>query len=352
MHSTGCVQKRFNFSYKLNLIYMRLHVIPVLYCPFQLAMHPLAKEIEQHTNQWILDFKLVNTLESYYKYKQSRFPTFISRTFPDGEFENLCSFSDFFTLLFLVDDKFDEEDSIKDNNSFADFENKFLEILTQNSSYSIEENNLFAALTDIWGRIRLRSTPAWQQKFVQCVRRMFEALYWQFKNILMGINPSFDEYVRIRQYLGAAHLSTDLLEFTGKIRLPEEVYQSPGVNKLTELCRNIICFSNDLFSLGKEIDESQNAGEYNLVSIIRRKYDSSMEDAIRRTADFHDHLVREFIEMSGEVYLFDNPTNEMLEKYVTALERQMSANIEWSTKETSRYPHIYESWDRKILTNQ
>ncbi|HXB08341.1 MAG TPA: hypothetical protein VNW04_14525 [Puia sp.] len=327
---------------------MRLHRIPILYCPFIGAIHPLVNEIEEHTLQWLLDFKLVKEYDTYLRYKRNKFPLFIARTFPHGEFIDICTWCDLNSLLFIVDDLFDADDSIRDKGSFEEFQGRIMNILQQDRSYYPEDGPVFAAFTDIWKRLCLRSTPAWQRKFIGCIKKMFEGLYWQFKNIHLGLYPELDDYLKIRQYLGASHLSTDSLEVTGKIYLPEEVYQHPMVARLTEISRNCVCFANDLFSLSKESEESQNAGEYNLVGVLKRRYALSWEGAIGKAAELHDELVREFVFLSPKAFFFDSPTNGMLAKYIRALEIQMIANIEWSTRETDRYPHIYGDAQQKI----
>ena len=326
---------------------MKLYTIPALYCPFVSRIHPDVKALEEHTLQWILDFKLVDNLQTFKRYQQNKLPLFLARTFPDSDFINLCAWCDLYTLLFIVDDSFDDNDVIKDNSSFDEFRRAFMGVLTDDDRYSVDENPVLAALSDLWARLVMRSTPAWQGKIIGCINQMFDGLYWQFKNVLLGMLPTFEDYIRIRQYLGAAHLSTDSLEVSGRIELPEEIYSDPAVSRLTVLSRNCICFANDLFSLGKESEESQNAGEYNLVGVMRRKYHLSIQEAIRATANYHDNLVREFIALSKAATHFDEATNEMVEKYIRALEVQMIANIEWSTRETDRYPHRYEGEDQK-----
>jgi hypothetical protein len=321
---------------------MELYSIPALYCPFVSRIHPDVNALEEHTLQWILDFKLVDSLQTFKRYKQNKFPSFIARTFPDSDFVNLCAWCDLNTLLFIIDDSFDENDVIKDKQSFNEFRNAFVSILEEGETYSVEESPIFAALSDLWGRLAVRSTRAWQAKFIGCINKMFDGLYWQFKNIQLNLLPTFDDYIQIRQYLGAAHLSTDSLEVTGKICLSEEVYSDPVVSRLTELSRNCVCFANDLFSLGKESVESQNAGEYNLVGVMRNKYKIDLTGAIKAAADYHDNSMREFVSLSKVVCRFDPATNAMVEEYIRALQIQMIANIEWSTTETDRYPHKYE----------
>jgi hypothetical protein len=325
---------------------MKLYTIPALYCPFVSRIHPDVNALEEHTLQWILDFKLVDNLQTFKRYQQNRLPLFIARTFPDSDFINLCAWCDLYTLLFIVDDSFDETDAIKDKSTFDEFRRAFMGVLTDNDRYSVDENPILAALSDLWGRLVMRSRPDWQSKILGCIDKMFDGLYWQFKNVLLGLLPTFEDYIRIRQYLGAAHLSTDSLEVTGDIVLSEEVYADATLSRLTDLSRNIVCFANDLFSLGKESEESQNAGEYNLVGIMRRKNNTSIREAIKAAANYHDNLVREFISLSKAATHFDARTNKMVEKYIRALEEQMIANIEWSTKETDRYPHRYAGADR------
>jgi len=299
------------------------------------------KEIEAHTNQWILEFQLTPTYEIFSRYKDYRFPLFIARSFPMGDYTDICTWCDFNTLLFMVDDIFDEKDIIKDKESYLTFERQFMEILELNKKCQISRDGpVLAALSDFWRRMLIRTSKTWQFKFISCIKLMFGGLAWQFKHMMSGIKPDFNEYMQIRQYLGAAHLSTDSLEVTGKIFLNENIYEHPMVKKLTEISRNIVCFSNDLFSLSKELDQADK-GEYNLVTVLKNKYDISIEEAIHKAALIHDDLVSEFIDLAGRIFIFDDRTNHMLKKYVQALGYQMRGNVDWSTRETTRYPHIY-----------
>jgi hypothetical protein len=320
---------------------MHLYTIPGLYCPFSSTMHPAVHEIEEHTHQWLLDFKLINSIEILDLYRKQRFASMIARSYPFGDYVDLCAWCDLNTLLFIVDDQLDEQDHIKDKQSFMQMESDFLEVLKTGRSCLLERDGpVLTALSDFWRRMLLRSGKVWQDKFIQGIKDMFAGGLWQFKHILDNRSPDLQEYIGIRQYLGAANLATDSLEVTGKISLREEIYREPLVTRLTEICRNAICFANDLFSLSKEVAQS-NGAEFNLVTILRRKHDLSIERAISEAVRVHDDTVHEFVDLSGRAYVYDKRTNVMLHKYVHALECLMKGNIDWSTRETSRYPHIY-----------
>lgn len=321
---------------------MRLYTIPGLYCPFPVAIHPLVNEIEDHTNQWVLDFELIGSHETLVTFRESRFGHFIGRSFPHADFIRISAWSDLNALLFIVDDQIDAEGLIKDKASFFAFEERFIEVLVRRERCSIQKDgNVLAALSDFWRRIVRCSGPRWQQQFIKSIRAMFDGGMWQFEHVMSGQLPRLEEYMKVRQYFGAAHLSTDALEGIAGICMVEEVYMDPLVFRLTEICRNTICFSNDLFSLAKEREEPGNGAEFNLVMILKHKYDLSIEEAIQKAAAVHDGLVCEFLELAPTVYRYDGPTNALLKTYVDALGILMRGNIEWSTRETKRYPHIY-----------
>ena len=322
---------------------MKLYRIPRLYCPFPSVIHPHAQAIQEHTDRWVLDLGLITSLEQLQKYKTQRFGAMIARSYPYGRYVDLAAWCDLNTLLFLVDDELDESNLIRDQASFALFEQNFYEVLEEDRRCTVKNDGpVLAALYDFWMRMQLRSTDRWKRKFIRGIRDMFRGGLWQFKHILKNQFPDLREYIDIRQYLGAANLATESLEVMGQVDLPEEVYQAPDVHRLTEIARNAVCFANDLFSLGKEIAGGNGiAAEFNLVSILRHKDQLSFEDAIREVAAIHDRGVREFIRISKTARVYDPRTNDQLKKYISCLQHFMKGNIEWSTRETSRYPHIY-----------
>jgi len=320
---------------------MQLYPIPALYCPFPGAIHPLYEEIEEHTYQWILEFQLTPNYEVFSRYRTYRYPLFIARSFPKGDYSDVCNWCDFYMLLFIVADLFGEADIIKRNESYGAFENEFMEILERNKRCRIKRDGpLLAALSDFWHRMTVCTSKSWQFKFIGGVKLMFRSLAWQFRHMISGVQPDLDEYMYMRQFLMGTHLSSDCLEVTGKIFLGENIYRHAFVRKLTELSRKILCISNDLFSVSKDLSREDRVGEYNFVLILRDKYRSNIEDAIHRAAAIHDGLVNEFIDLARRAFIFDDLTNHMVKKYIEALGYQMRGNVDWSTRETTRYPHI------------
>ena len=322
---------------------MIIYKIPKLHCPFPSLIHPDRDAIQDHTNQWVLDFELITSLDLLEKYKAQKFGSMIARSYPYGEYIDLAAWCDLNTLLFLVDDDLDEKDLIKDQAAFSQFESDFFDVLERGRKCSAKKDEpILTALYDFWQRMQFRSSDIWKNKFVQGIRDMFAGGLWQFKHVMKNQLPDLEEYIKMRQYLGAANLATESLEVMGQVYLPEDVYNAPKVYKLTEIARNTVCFANDLFSLGKEIAQGVgNVAEFNLVSVIRHKNNFPIEVAIKEVAALHDAEIRQFVQIAEEAPVYDNKTNTQLKKYISCLCHFMKGNIEWSTVDTSRYPHIY-----------
>lgn len=324
---------------------MKLYNIPRLYCPFPSVIHPDREAIQEHTDQWVLDFELIDSYEMLKKYQAQKFGSMIARSYPRGEYVDLAAWCDLNTLLFIVDDNFDEKNIITDKDSFIQFVDGLLDVVERGRRCTIKKDGpVLAALDDFWQRMKFRSSNIWKQKFIQGIKDTFEGGLWQFKHVLSNQLPAMQEYIDIRQFLGAANLATESMEVTGRVQLEETVYSSPLVQRLTTIARNAVCFANDLFSFGKEIAQGAgNASEFNLVSIISHKKHLSIESSIKEVALIHDSHIQEFMSVSEIATIFDSRTNIMLERYIDCLRHFMIGNIEWSTKETSRYPHIYDN---------
>lgn len=322
---------------------MKLYNIPKLYCPFPSEVHPNMTEIEEHTNQWVQDFELITTYEMLEKYRMQKFASMIARSYPYGDYEDLAAWCDLNTLLFLVDDGFDEGEDVHDVATFTKFVDGLLDVVERGKRCTIKgDGPVLAALDNFWQRMKFRSSEIWKQKFIQGIKDTFAGGLWQFKQAMKNKLPDLKEYFAIRQYLGAANLATESLEVTGKVQMKEAIYKSPAIYKLTEIARNTVCFANDLFSLSKEIAQGSGiASEFNLVSILKQKNQLSTEDAIKEVAAIHDNEIRDFIRIAEVAPIYDPKTNEQVRKYISCLQHFMKGNIVWSTMETSRYPHIY-----------
>lgn len=317
-------------------------VIPRLYCPFPSRINPLVHLADQHTAKWVQRFHLVPSAEVLDYYQQQKFAWMVARMFPNADEDALCTFCDLNTFLFFLDDQFDHPDAQSGfKGQFRHFVKKLVDVLRNNERPTLEKDGpVFAALGDLWRRLRYMSDASWQQQFINGIIAIFEAAVWQFENERCQILPGLADYMNKRQYLGAANVATDTIPVAERIALPAYVYDHQIVHRLTELCRNTVCWANDLFSFSKEM---VHLDQYNLVAILQRENDLSLDDAIMATVQIHDEQVGEFISLSKDAAIFEEAENAALLDYINALAAIMRGNIDWSVKETSRYSFIYSN---------
>jgi hypothetical protein len=313
-----------------------------LYCPFPSLINMHVADADNHTVNWVRRFRLLRTEEQISQYRTQGYAWMVARMFPNADLETLCAYSDLNTLLFLVDDYLDQKDEMvtggNETSAVKKFSKTFVAILEDPALGLNSPEPVFASLAELWVRLTKLGTPAWLARYKKSLWRIFEAALWQHGNIEAGRWPSLHDYMLRRQYIGAANVATDCIEMIDRIELPEEVYQHPVVTELTELCRNTVCWANDLFSLSKE----QAMGEYhNLVTILSHEKELTMEDAIAQAIAIHDSQVRRFIRLTNQLPVYDIRTNAELQRYVDGLSAIMRANIDWSDKETTRYVYRY-----------
>lgn len=149
-----------------------------------------------------------------------------------------------------------------------------------------------------------------------------------------------------RQFLGAANIATDCISFAyPNLQLRKQDLQNPIIQRIIELCRNTICWSNDLFSLGKELEHG---GIHNLVLLIQKEYHISMNTAIQRTVAIHDNDVQLFYSLWQDVILHEENAVSPINTYIEALADLMAGNIYWSINDTRRYYNYSYGKSRKV----
>lgn len=325
---------------------MQFIILPKrLYCPFPSRINSHVLAADAHTVQWIRRFGLLRSEEQIHQYRKEGYAYMVARMFPNADRETLCAYSDLNTLLFLVDDFLDQQDAMvsggHDSGSVEQFSKHFVAILENPAIAHNSKEPVFAALADLWERLMRLGTAEWLEKYKKSLWRIFHAALWQHRNIEAGRWPSVEDYMERRQYIGAANVATDCVEMIDRITLPADVWEHPVLTELTELCRNTVCWANDLFSLSKEREK----GEYhNLVTILAHEKKSSFAKAIGKTIAIHDQQVRRFIRLTATLPSFNETIDMEIVRYVEGLKAIMRANIDWSNHETSRYQFQYADW--------
>lgn len=278
------------------------------------------------------------------KYKDDRLTWMTARFYPTADRTRFILSDKFNTLLFAMDDSMDHQDQKSDiilsRRNFEAFIAACIAIMED--KYRPTSNSHLMALADLWDQMKTISTEQWQRKFIISIGKMFDSALWGFDNVAEGRIPGINEFYRKRPFLGAAHISTDMITVIEDIDLPDGVLDNPVVMEITKLARNAVCWANDLFSLPKELEHED---QHNMVLIVQNERKVSLDEAIRQTVQIHNKDMRRFVKLSRELPSF-GLYDRAVRRYVDVLAAILRGNIDWSIGETGRYYDFeYLDWE-------
>lgn len=314
--------------------------LPKLLCPIEPAINAHVRASDDHTAIWLRKFNLLPDDAAYANYRKQGFAYMVARMFPTASPPMLDAITDINTLLFLLDDQIDHQQNggsgIGKREHLEQFVKEFISVLVDRTPCNLLANPFLAALAEFWERMCQMSTVYWQATFIAGVEKTFDAAFWQLNNIENGYIPTVAEFINYRGYLGAANIATDTIPVATGINVD---CNNPDVMELTQLCRNIVCWANDLYSLSKEITHGD---IYNLVLMLQHEHSLMLEDAIALAVAKHDRDMRSFVTKSRALLVQDSTPE--LAKYVKALKNIIRGNVDWSENETTRYEFTHVEW--------
>ena len=309
--------------------------IPYLQSPFHSALNPYVREADERVIHWVRDLELATAENWADGYRRAKFTWFAARCFPDADLPQLTLAAAFNVWLFLLDDSCDP---IPPGQKYEYVRRVSTELSLVLAGYSPSDNPLAKALADLWARLRALAPADWQEYFLQGMLRYLDACKLEAQWLDMETWPSLTSYIRYRPYLGAVHLEPALSEVLCGHTLTPADRRDPRVERLTLLCCNIVCWSNDLFSLEKEW---RNGDKCNLALVLAHERQYGLQDAIREAASLHDEDVRHFARLARETGA--GPLTPALAHYVRSLQYIVAANMEWSIHDTARYRFTFEN---------
>jgi 5-epi-alpha-selinene synthase len=301
--------------------------------PFASAMNEHAEEVHVETVEWARESGLISTEEAYRQALEGRLGWLAGYFHPTARRETLRLISDWCTWMFLRDDLLDDPNYFRHPERLATLDTRFLDIL-RGAEPKKDDTRLSVALATLRDRLTPKVPAAlWMRRFIRSVREHFESTLWEAINRAQGIVPDLTTYNRMRPITGGMDVDTDFIEISTGIYLPTEVRDHHVVSTLTRLSNLSVCWTNDLFSLQKELDRGD---VHNVVLVIQHEANLALEDAIKAAIEMNEESVRSFMELEGDLPSFGPAIDDNLERFVSVLRARMSGNLAWSM-DSARY---------------
>ncbi|XXX76528.1 terpene cyclase [Sorangium sp. So ce134] len=292
--------------------------------PFPASLHVDADVVERRTLQWVRRMRLASDERSLARIKAANVAYLAAWVFPSASLQTLQLASDFTAVLFLLDDAYDEGTLSADPEAVAKLNERYLGELFGYIEADTDDP-LTRGLIDIRDRIRRDHPHFLLNRWLSHFQYYFEANLWEANNRKERRVPENGEYIMMRRYSGAVYPYCDLLELLLEQPLPLEVVQHPLLQSVREICNDILCWTNDYFSLEKEL----RSGEvHNLIVVLRNNHGLTLEQAVARLKRMHDERIAEYQHVKGEI--LSSWSAGGIRQYLDATDAMIAGHQRWA----------------------
>jgi len=280
-----------------------------------------------HVFRWVTEFRLAAG-PALRRFQAADFPGFVATTYPTADPEMLALVTDWFAWLFLLDDALDDGPTGRDQAATDALMTSLANAISGDDARASEP--LARALADLWRRTTATATPAWTQRFLEHMTAGMAAASWETANRAAGHVPTPSQYIQARRHTGAIYVCMDLIDIVTGLTVPAELYASePFHSALTAAC-DVVCWTNDVYSLDKET----RLGEWhNLVSVVAHHEQLHREAALADAAHRIVTRLGQFYDAERTLRDHDNPA---VAAGLDGMRSWMRGNFDWSRR-TRRY---------------
>ncbi len=302
-------------------------------------LHNEHVKIEEETLQWSVDFKLIKEgTKGYLKSQAAQFSKLCSYALKDAPKEHVKVVSELVAWLFERDDKLDqkEEDLGDKPDQVRMLDERNLQILRGTLE---PESASEKALKDLRDKA-YKANPD-LVTLVAKFRDYFQANWLEAerrdqhkKGIDISKLASVSSYYEFRIFTSAVQVYYELASIVLKDPLTDEDKENVVIQKLSNTSAYIIGVHNDLFSLGKELEEDY---AENLVLIEMRENNLTLKEALNKVIANVNKLISEYKALRDD--FLRKPMNSKFREYIERMDKLIDGNVIFSSK-SERYKII------------
>jgi hypothetical protein len=304
--------------------------LPTITLPFTTEESPVAAALERHAQNWIQEVGLIHDARTLRRFQAGKFWYLVAHCFPHGATEVLPVVVEWDSWAFMLDDESDIGHLRANPMALRRLLDDLLRVLDGELPRTIP---LFTSLHQICVHLQPWTTPAWWGRFRRSVADTFDSLVWEAENRARGIPPDLVSYLRWRRASSGLATHLDLADFTDAIALPDDLRHHPVVRQLTECANNIISWTNDVYSLAKEVAHRE---VHNLVVVLAHAQRISLAAAMPVAEQMIQAELAHFLMLQDHLPLVPDPVARALQRYLAVLRSWMQGNLDWS-RATGRY---------------
>jgi hypothetical protein len=300
---------------------------------FPYQVHADVDRARAHLSDWAGQTGLVGEATRT-RFEKADFGWFAAMVYPIADRTGLYLTADWFAWLFMVDDQLDDGAEGRDPDRLRTVFDGMRAVLTGAGPAAGTAGVAVSSLANLWRRTAPLQTPRWRRRFAAHLTEcLTTAATWEAGNRRAGIVPDPATYIAKRRHTGAIYVCMDLIDVVSGLDVPDEVYDSASFRTALDAASDVVCWTNDVFSLDKE----RALGEvHNLVYVMQYHHGWDRATALERAcAAIADRIV-DFRRAEARLLAGRPEHAEMLTRYTAGMRSWMRGNVDWSSR-TRRY---------------
>lgn len=143
--------------------------------------------------------------------------------------------------------------------------------------------------------------------------------------------PELETYLHRRPMTAGLKIDAVFIEVMDGVQLPSALRDHPAVQRLAELADRAVCWSNDVLSLEKELQEGDT---HNLVQVLMQAHGLSVQAALDEAAQMYHMEIEEFLEVERMLPSFGVEEDGQVRQYAQLLKSRIGGILTWSRRST------------------
>ncbi|MPZ82284.1 MAG: terpene cyclase [Actinophytocola sp.] len=306
-----------------------------IYCPFPYRESPHAEQAREHLADWVGRTGLVRRESARQRFQRADFGWFASLVYPTADRRGLEIVADWFGWLFLVDDQLDDGSVGRSLGTVEQAVGQMRAVLNSpdlggSAADGGESPSAVSALADLWRRTAAHATSRWRGRFVRHLEDcLTTAAVWEAGNRVRGVVPDEVTYIEKRRHTGAIYVCMDLIEIVERLDVPDELYASAEFSATLDAACNVVCWTNDIYSLDKE----RSLGEvHNFAYLMQHHRGLDRRHALAEASRATSAETTRFLAAEERLLAAHPHHAQVLTPYLAGMRTWIRGNLDWSRR--------------------
>ncbi|KAG1852780.1 isoprenoid synthase domain-containing protein [Suillus subalutaceus] len=290
-------------------------------CHYPLRKNPHCYAVSRASDQWLTDVAQLVEPEVR-EYLDADIGGCAAVCHPDADAFHLQVCAEFLNWAFVIDDWM--ECGVVDVREAHESC-----ILALHDPINFETEQLGAKMCkSFFSRFKETAGPGCTERFIRGSELFFAAVAKHLDDRAKGNMYDLPSYIALRKDLVAMKICSALIEFAGRIDLPDEVVSHPVFQALEDAANDHVSWCNDIFSYNKEQSRGSAPWE-NIVSVLMHDRGLDLQGAMDYAGQMCKDAIQRFESNRVVLPSWGEEVDRQVAIHIDGLQNWMVGSLHW-----------------------